>query len=78
MEKCMSKKRRVDADGEAIVEAEGKNSTKTVEEISKQAQHLYDEGFESEEYTIFDVVLLQPGYDALYPRNERGGFTASS
>lgn len=64
----------VDADGEVVIQAEGENRSKMADEVFERARVMSKDEAESGQYSIFDVVLPQPGYDVLYPRNESGKF----
>ena len=64
----------VDADGEVVIQAEGENRSKMADEVFERARVLTKDEAESGQYSIFDVVLPQPGFDVLYPRNESGEF----
>lgn len=60
----------VDQDGEVVINPEGDDSADNFE----RARPLSKEEAESGKYTIFDVVLPQPGWGIEYPRNAIGDF----
>ncbi|KAJ5162079.1 hypothetical protein N7492_007471 [Penicillium capsulatum] len=60
----------VDADGEIIVVPQGADSAKTAEDQFTRARALTAEEAASGKYSIFDVVLPQPGFDIIYPENQ--------
>ncbi|KAG0158365.1 hypothetical protein PDIDSM_5879 [Penicillium digitatum] len=64
----------VDADGEIIVVPQGEDSAVAVEDMFMRARALTAEEAASGKYTIFDLVLPQPGYDIIYPENEMKEF----
>jgi tRNA pseudouridine13 synthase len=64
----------VDQDGEAIINPQGANSTNADDDAFERARPLSKLEAESGKYSIFDVVLPQPGYDVEYPRNAIGAF----
>ncbi|KAH7128394.1 pseudouridine synthase-like protein TruD/Pus7 [Dendryphion nanum] len=64
----------VDQDGEFIINPEGEDSALKDEDQFERARPLSQQEAESGRYTIWDVVLPQPGYDVEYPRNAIGNF----
>ncbi|KAF2271850.1 pseudouridine synthase-like protein TruD/Pus7 [Westerdykella ornata] len=64
----------VDQDGEIIINPAGADSALVDEDAFERARPLSKEEAESGKYTIFDVVLPQPGFDVEYPRNAIGEF----
>ncbi len=68
------KKDVVDEDGEPVFHPAADDSAPTTEDSFVRARPLSKEEAESGKYTIFDVVLPQPGFDVLYPANEIGKF----
>lgn len=64
----------VDADGEQIVEPASHDRAAQEDDVFERARALTEEEASSGKYSIFDVVLPQPGYDILYPDNESGEF----
>jgi tRNA pseudouridine13 synthase len=67
-------KETVDQDGEIIINPEGADSSIRDEDAFERARPLSKEEAESGQYSIYDVVLPQPGYDVEYPRNAIGEF----
>jgi tRNA pseudouridine13 synthase len=64
----------VDADGEVVVLPEGENSSYAAEDAFTRARALTAEEAANGKYSIFDVVLPQPGFDVLYPANQMTEF----
>jgi tRNA pseudouridine13 synthase len=64
----------VDQDGEVIINPAGADSALSDEDAFERARPLSKEEAESGKYTIFDIVLPQPGFDVEYPRNAIGDF----
>lgn len=64
----------VDVDGEIIVVPQGEDSAYAAEDAFTRARALTAEEAASGKYSIFDVVLPQPGFDILYPANQMTDF----
>jgi tRNA pseudouridine13 synthase len=64
----------IDADGEIIVRPEGDDSAAAAEDMFTRARALTAEEAASGKYSIFDVVLPQPGFDVIYPANKMTDF----
>ncbi|OOQ86457.1 pseudouridine synthase TruD/Pus7 [Penicillium brasilianum] len=64
----------VDEDGEVVILPEGENSSYAAEDAFTRARALTAEEAASGKYSIFDVVLPQPGFDVLYPANQMTEF----
>ena len=64
----------VDQDGEMIINPEGNDSSFAAGDRFERARPLSAEEAASGKYSIFDVVLPQPGFDVEYPKNEIGRF----
>ncbi len=67
----------VDADGEVVVMPSADDRSNTAEEMFERARPLTSAEAGSGQYSIFDVVLPQPGFDVLYPSNAVGDFYKS-
>lgn len=67
-------KEDVDDEGEVIIRPSGEDSATAVEDKFERARPLSREEAESGKYTIFDIVMPQPGYDVEYPANAVGEF----
>lgn len=59
----------VDADGEVIISAQANDAATTRDDVFTRARALSATEASSGQYTIFDIVLPQPGFDVLYPAN---------
>ncbi|CAI7574040.1 unnamed protein product [Penicillium pancosmium] len=64
----------IDADGEIIIRPEGDDSAAAAEDMFTRARALTAEEAASGKYSIFDVVLPQPGFDVIYPANKMNDF----
>ncbi|KAK7183051.1 hypothetical protein DPSP01_006003 [Paraphaeosphaeria sporulosa] len=64
----------IDQDGEIVINPAGDDSALAADDQFERARALTTEEAASGQYTIFDVVLPQPGFDVEYPRNEIGKF----
>jgi tRNA pseudouridine13 synthase len=64
----------VDADGEVIIAPAGDDRAFDKDDMFERARALTAEEAASGDYTIFDLVLPQPGFDVLYPANESGAW----
>ncbi|KAF2678074.1 pseudouridine synthase-like protein TruD/Pus7 [Lentithecium fluviatile CBS 122367] len=64
----------IDQDGEIIINPEGADSALAADEQFERARHLSSKEAASGQYSIFDVVLPQPGFDVEYPKNDIGKF----
>ncbi|WEW54618.1 multisubstrate pseudouridine synthase 7 [Emydomyces testavorans] len=67
----------VDADGEAIVLPDTRDSAVSADSVFERARALTAEEAASGKYTIFDIVLPLPGYDIIYPPNKMTDFYKS-
>ena len=63
-----------DADGEQIIAPADDDRAAVDDDLFERARALSSAEAESGKYSIFDIVLPQPGYDILYPDNEVGEF----
>jgi tRNA pseudouridine13 synthase len=66
-----------DAAGEFIINPTGSENANAGAQDFERARALTAEEVRSGLYTIWDVVLPQPGYDVEYPKNEIGEFYKS-
>lgn len=64
----------IDQDGEVVINPAGEDSALAADDQFERARALTAEEAASGHYTIFDVVLPQPGFDVEYPKNEIGRF----
>jgi tRNA pseudouridine13 synthase len=64
----------VDEDGEVVVLPSGEDSSYAAEDAFTRARALTADEAASGKYSIFDVVLPQPGFDVLYPANQMTEF----
>lgn len=64
----------IDADGEEIIEPATHDRAAQEDDVFERARALTEEEAASGKYSIFDIVLPQPGYDILYPDNKSGDF----
>ncbi|KAF1995631.1 tRNA pseudouridine synthase D [Amniculicola lignicola CBS 123094] len=64
----------VDQDGEFIINPEGDDSAMKGDDRFERARALSQEEAASGSYSIFDIVLPQPGFDVVYPQNAIGTF----
>ncbi|KAI4690302.1 hypothetical protein J4E81_007454 [Alternaria sp. BMP 2799] len=63
-----------DQDGEPIIDPSGADSSLAPDADFERARPLTAAEAASGEYSIWDVVLPQPGFDVEYPRNEIGEY----
>jgi tRNA pseudouridine13 synthase len=63
-----------DQDGEPIINPSGTDSSLAPEADFERARPLTAAEAESGNYTIWDVVLPQPGFDVEYPKNSIGDY----
>ncbi|KAJ5100042.1 hypothetical protein N7532_007043 [Penicillium argentinense] len=64
----------IDADGEVIIKPQGEDSAAAAEDMFTRARALTAEEVAGGKYSIFDVVLPQPGFDVIYPANKMTDF----
>ncbi|KAI8932856.1 hypothetical protein NX059_010336 [Plenodomus lindquistii] len=69
-----AEKSTLDQDGELIINPSGTENANAAESDFERARPLTAAEAASGQYTIYDVVLPQPGFDVEYPRNEIGAF----
>ncbi|OMP83038.1 Multisubstrate pseudouridine synthase 7 [Diplodia seriata] len=65
----------VDEFGEVVINPQGDNAASATNDFER-ARALTAEEAASGQYSIFDVVLPQPGWDIEYPKNDIGEFYA--
>jgi len=63
-----------DADGEQIIAPAPHDRATAPSDVFERARPLSAAEASSNAYTIFDIVLPQPGYDILYPANASGTY----
>ncbi|KAI4657026.1 uncharacterized protein J4E79_007641 [Alternaria viburni] len=63
-----------DQDGEPIIDPSGADSSLAPDADFERARPLTAAEAESGKYSIWDIVLPQPGFDVEYPRNEIGEY----
>ncbi|KAF1950097.1 tRNA pseudouridine synthase D [Byssothecium circinans] len=64
----------IDQDGEIIINPAGADSALPDDDEFERARALTAEEAASGLYSIYDVVLPQPGFDVVYPENSIGNF----
>lgn len=64
----------VDADGEIVLQPAQDDRSNNADAMFERARPLSSAEASSCKYSIFDIVLPQPGFDVLYPSNEVGAF----
>ena len=64
----------IDQDGEFIINPSGTENANAVAEDFERARALTATEAASGQYTVYDVVLPQPGFDVEYPANSIGEF----
>ena len=67
----------VDADGEIVLQPAQDDRSNNADAMFERARPLSGAEAASGRYSIFDIVLPQPGFDVLYPSNEIGKFYES-
>lgn len=67
-------KDEVDDQGEPIFHPAAEDSAPSTDDAFVRARPLSKEEAESGKWSIFDIVLPQPGFDVVYPTNEIGKF----
>lgn len=66
----------LDQDGEVVIDPSGADSALAADDQFERARALSAQEAASGRYTVFDVVLPQPGFDVEYPKNDIGKFYA--
>jgi tRNA pseudouridine13 synthase len=56
----------IDADGEVVIQPAGDDRAHDIDDVFERARPLTAEEAASGSYSIFDVVLPQPGFDVIY------------
>ncbi|KAF1831672.1 tRNA pseudouridine synthase D [Decorospora gaudefroyi] len=64
----------IDQDGEPIINPSGTENANAADADFERARPLSAAEAESGQYTVWDVVLPQPGFDVEYPQNSIGAF----
>jgi tRNA pseudouridine13 synthase len=64
----------IDQDGEFIINPSGTENANAVAEDFERARALTAAEAASGQYTVYDIVLPQPGFDVEYPQNSIGEF----
>ena len=64
----------VDADGEIVLQPAQDDRSNNADAMFERARPLSAAEAASGQYSVFDIVLPQPGFDVLYPSNEIGKF----
>ena len=64
----------LDQDGEVVIDPSGADSALAADDQFERARALTAQEAASGKYTVFDIVLPQPGFDVEYPKNEIGKF----
>lgn len=66
----------LDQDGEIVIDPSGSENANAADADFERARPLSAAEAASGDYTIWDIVLPQPGFDVEYPRNDIGAFYA--
>lgn len=72
--KTSPKDTTIDQDGEFIIDPSGTENANAAAEDFERARALTKAEAESGQYTVYDIVLPQPGFDVEYPKNDIGEF----
>ncbi|KAF2715800.1 pseudouridine synthase-like protein TruD/Pus7 [Pleomassaria siparia CBS 279.74] len=64
----------IDQNGEEVINPSGENSGIADEDMFERARPLSASEAASGKYSVFDIVLPQPGFDVEYPKNAVGKF----